>query len=181
MQLPVALRIEDVTPQRKMTLPKTDNSLTDLFQRLSPRLMAVGRRLLGNRDEALDAMQDTFVKLWSRHSDPAEGVVITAMRNTCIDALRSQRATESIDEYQAEYPDDERERAMDLYDDVSRVIDRCLSPRDRMILIMRDRDGFEFDAIAARTGLSEPNIRLILSRARRSVRQTYLSQFRNRQ
>lgn len=162
-----------------MTLPKTDNTLTDLFQRLTPRLMAAGRCLLGNRDEALDAMQDTFVKLWSRNSEPAEGILMATMHNTCIDTLRSHRITEPIDETREDDSGESQERVSELYEDVSRVIDRCLSQRDRMILIMRDRDGFEFDAIAARTGLSEANIRLILSRARRTVRQTYLSRFKN--
>ena len=61
----------------------------------------------------------------------------------------------------------------DLRDEVNRLIGLHLSERDRMILIMRDRDEFEIDAIAARTGLSEGNIRLILSRARRTVREAY--------
>ncbi len=165
-----------------MTLPrqKTDSMLADLFQRLSPRLMAAGRRLLGNRDEASDAMQETFIKLWSRNPDATEGTVITAMRNTCIDTLRSRRQSESIDKFSdIGTADSQNNAVMDLYDDVSRIIDRCLSERDRMILLMRDRDGFEFDAISARTGLSEGNIRLIISRARHTIRRIYLDNIRN--
>lgn len=160
---------------------KTENSFADLFQRLAPRLMAAGRRLLGSREAASDAMQDTFVKLWSRSPEEvSEGTVITAMRNTCIDSLRSLRPTEEINDSAEDDRGREQEQVKELYDDVSRVIDSCLSARDRRILIMRDRDGFEFDAIAFRTGLSEGNIRLILSRARRTVREAYRETIRNR-
>lgn len=152
---------------------RNDNRLADLFQRLAPRLMAAGRRILGSNEAASDAMQDTFVRLWSRQRDAGEGLVMTAMRNTCIDSLRSRHDTEFVDDSDIGSFQADGETETELYDEVNRLIGLHLSERDRMILIMRDRDEFEIDAIAARTGLSEGNIRLILSRARRTVREAY--------
>jgi len=153
----------------------TQPALATLFARLVPRLRTAGLHLLGNADDASDAMQDTFVKLWNRREPANEGVVITAMRNTCIDALRRRREKLPIEDTaitdRAEpRADDETGR---LYDEVNAVISATLSARDREIMLMRDRDGFELDAISARTGLTEANIRVILSRARRTVRDAY--------
>lgn len=164
--------------QRMTHRDKSDSRLASLFERLTPRLLATGRRWLGSRDDASDALHDTFVKLWSRNEMPSEGVVMTAMRNTCIDALRRRRNTDSISD-SIEQTDEESQDAMELYDEVNRLIMAVLSPRDREIMLMRDRDGYELDAIAARTGLTEANIRVILSRSRRAVRQIYLSKAKN--
>lgn len=144
-----------------------------LFHRLAPRLMGAGKRLLGNNEDASDAMQDTFVKLWSKGGDITDALVITAMRNTCIDAIRRRREAVALEE--ASIPDGGTEdtASTELYDEVNRLIDQTLSERDREIMLMRDRDGYELDAIAEHTGLTEPNIRVILSRARRTVRQAY--------
>lgn len=157
---------------------KNDSRLAALFEKLAPRMLASGHRWLGNRDDASDAMQDTFVKLWSRKDTPSEGLVMTAMRNTCIDSLRRRRNTDPISDSIPE-TDEGGQDATELYDEVNRLIMSVLSPRDREIMLMRDRDGYELDAIAARTGLTEANIRVILSRSRRTVRQIYIQRKAN--
>lgn len=65
-----------------------------------------------------------------------------------------------------------------LYGEVSALIDRELSERDRRVLYLRDRDGWEMEDIAAALGISEANVRVILSRSRKTIRQIYLN--RNR-
>lgn len=145
--------------------------------RLAPRLRAAGRRLLGNSDEADDAMQDTFVKLWNAApaADVNDGLVMMAMRNTCIDALRRRHPQDTIDDGTAaeSLAAPESNDVSDLYGQVNRLIERHLSARDREILLLRDRDGYEMDAIAERMDMTEANVRVILSRARRAVREAY--------
>ncbi|WP_304626063.1 RNA polymerase sigma factor [uncultured Parasutterella sp.] len=157
-----------------MAKVSTDNSVTAIFERLRPRLLAAGRRLLGNHEDASDALQETFVKLW-RKGETNEGVMMTAMRNTCIDALRQRRPTDPLTESDfGTAACGQAESVSELYEEIRRIMIQSLSERDFEIMIMRDRDGFELDAIAERTGLTEANIRVILSRSRRTVRQIYL-------
>ena len=102
--------------------------------------------------------------------------MVTAMRNTCIDTIRRRREVTAIDDTAlSQTPENEIQEpsAGDLYEEVNRLIMQTLTERDRDIMLMRDRDGYELDAIAARTGLTEANIRVILSRARRAVREAY--------
>lgn len=152
--------------------------------RIRGRLQSTARRILS--DEAVDdALQDAFVRLWNRRTDldtenAVEGMAVTAVRNICIDTLRRDavRRHDDIEDNPsaavavADDPDEQRERS-ELYSEVSRLIDRELSERDRRILYLRDRDGWEMEDIALETGLSETNVRVILSRARKTIRQIY--------
>ena len=148
----------------------SNSTLATLFSRLAPRLLGAGKRMLGSTDDASDAMQDTFMKLWTRGGEMSEGMVVTAMRNTCIDTIRRRREVTAIDDTAlSQTPENDIQEPSA----VNRLIMQTRTERDRDIMLMRDRDGYELDAIAARTGLTEANIRVILSRARRAVREAY--------
>lgn len=153
--------------------------------RIKGRLQMTARRIVS--DEAVDdALQDAFVRLWSRRSDSdsataVEGVAVTTVRNICIDTLRRDavRRHDDIDDNPSaaavteDYGDDRQERR-ELYGEVTGLIDKELSERDRRILYLRDRDGWEMDDIALEMGISEANVRVILSRSRKIIRQIYL-------
>lgn len=153
--------------------------------RIKGRLQMTARRIVS--DEAVDdALQDAFVRLWSRRSDfdsatAVEGVAVTTVRNICIDTLRRDavRRHDDIDDNPSaaavtdNYGDDTQERR-ELYGEVTGLIDKELSERDRRILYLRDRDGWEMDDIALEMGISEANVRVILSRSRKIIRQIYL-------
>lgn len=62
---------------------------------------------------------------------------------------------------------------MELITEINRLIDAHLSPRDREILQRHDRDGWEFDEIADHFGISQANARMIVSRARKTIRTIY--------
>lgn len=109
-----------------------------------------------------------------------EGVAVTTVRNICIDTLRRDavRRHDNIDDNPSaaavtDSGDTQQER-MELYAEVADLIERQLSERDRRILYLRDRDGWEMQDIAIETGLSEANVRVILSRSRKTIRQIYL-------
>lgn len=71
------------------------SALGRLYDRHSPRLMAVALRLLHNRNEAEDVLHDVFIEAWQRAGDydPARGTVRTwlsmRLRSRCLDRLRS--------------------------------------------------------------------------------------------
>lgn len=151
--------------------------LTSIFTRLRPSLLASAKNVLRESgDDASDALQDAFCRLW-RHRDSfadeehARAASYTAVRNAAIDMVRRRRSTISAGEVPETAAD--AVEASDLYDEVNSIIVRELTERERSILMMRDRNGFEMDAIAARLEITEANVRLILSRARRKVRECY--------
>lgn len=165
-----------------------DERFTSIFTRLASSLKLTAGRILGNDESADDALQDAFCRLWGLRGDfnrdgEVERMARVTVRNLCIDSYRrrSVHPHQSLDDTPesmaaAVEPTD---TIAETYSQVTRLIEQALSERDRKVLFMRDRDGWEFDEIAQATGLSVDNVRVIVSRARRTVRQLYNCQNRN--
>ena len=162
-----------------------DELLTSVFMRIKGRLRLTAQRIV-NDDSVDDALQEAFMRLWNRRSvfdssNVVEGVAVTTVRNICLDTLRRNavRRHDDIDETSSvatiidDSSDDEQEKR-ELYGEISALINSQLSERDRRILYLRDRDGWEMDEIAQEMGISEANVRVILSRSRKTIRQIYL-------
>lgn len=151
--------------------------------RISDRLRASARRIIGS-DDVDDVLQESFVKLWNKRAELAddekiEGTAVVTVRNTSLDALRRQsvRRHDDIDSDQSAcaVADDSHERreAAETFSEVTRLIERSLSARDREILYLRERDGWEFEDIAARFDIPPANVRVIVSRCRKTIRELY--------
>lgn len=166
----------------------TRDLLTSAFTRLHAQLLARARRVVGE-DDALDALQEAFYRLWRTKATPqtaehAAGMLTKTAMNICIDTVRRQadRRMQSIDEHtddvaEADNDSDSREA---IIRHVNSIISQHLTERDRMILLRRDRDGWEFDELAEEYGITEANARMIVARARRTVREIYNRQQNNR-
>ncbi len=83
-------------------LARQDRSaLRDLYQHAAPKLTGLLIRMLGDRAEAEDALQDVFVKLWQRAAtfDPDKGSgmswICAIARNQALDRLRARSARRS--------------------------------------------------------------------------------------
>lgn len=161
--------------------------LTSVFKRCKERLRLSARKFLDD-DNADDALQEAFCRLWNRRAEfksesMAEGMTFTTVRNICIDTLRRKtvRNCDELNENTAELADDnsDNDDITERYRQVSQLIESRLNERDRKILYLRDRDGWEMDEISEETGLTEANVRVILSRARKTVRECYRNQHKN--
>ncbi len=83
-----------------------DRSAFDLlYEQASPKLFAICLRILGERGEAEDALQDIFVRIWQRAGTfstdgrSPTGWLATIARNHAIDRLRQKKpATRDIDD-----------------------------------------------------------------------------------
>lgn len=153
-------------------------TFTSVFITLREKLKAVSRRYIENDEEVDDALQDAFIRLWEKtekidNKQQAEGTLVTTVKNICIDNFRrsANHKMEEIDNI-PDFPDDEDNAADTLYD-VTNIIEHSLTKQQREILYQRDRDGWEFDEIAKYHHTTEANIRVILSRTRKKVREIY--------
>lgn len=158
-----------------------NEAMTSTFSRLRQRLLGMAQRITGNSDDAADAVQDAFTRLWMRRSqlpgEAAEGTAVVAVRNASLDALRRRNSRHSVqldDAFvAASEPATQWDERAEAYRQVRAIIDTRLTESQRRVLVMRDFEGCGFDEIAQALGISADSARMQLSRARKAVRECY--------
>ena len=164
---------------------KQTDRITNAFTTLREQMLSLAERITGNRDDAADAVQDAFVKLWQQRgrydcTSHAQGAGMMTVRTTSIDMARRNKRQADVPVEQAadtidEVSDNERSLA---YQQVRRIIDNDLSQKQRQIIDLREMQGLEFEDIANRLDMTAANVRVELSRARKRVREIYRSRYK---
>ena len=159
---------------------KQPDRITSAFTTLREQMLSLAERITGNRDDAADAVQDAFVKLWQHRgrydtASHAQGAGMTAVRNLSIDMVRRQgrRIDVPIEQMSNAIEETTDKEPTAAYWQVRHIIDNELSSRQRTIIDLREMEGLEFEDIAARLDMTVANVRVELSRARKKVREIY--------
>lgn len=137
--------------------------------------------ILKDSVEAEDAVQDVFERLWVRREvlvsyQNIDAFVLTAVRNECIDRIRSQKTrrekSDSIAyDITSKQPDSGRQIDLrDMKSIVQQLMEE-LPPRQQEIMHLRDIEECEMAEIAEIVGIDESAVRMNLSRARKAVRE----------
>ena len=147
---------------------------------LYPRLQRVALRLLGNVEDAEDMVQEVYMKLWSKRDalpdvQDVEAYCVTLTKNMCIDRLRmAEVEKEDVDEVPimlAETDDVEAQvERRDAVEQVKQIIG-TLPEHQQQVITLRDMEDCSFEEIVEQTGLTAVNIRMLLSRARKTIRE----------
>lgn len=144
---------------------------------LQKPMYALALRMGLSADDAADAVQDTLVSLW-RHrcgipADPLQlrHYCLASARNTCLASLRSANVCVDLDNASAVCAErDDRTEYLDLRAHVEAVIESLPAGQRRAIRLSAflARDNRE---IASEMGETENNVRQLLSRGRRRLRE----------
>jgi RNA polymerase sigma-70 factor (ECF subfamily) len=147
-------------------------------------LYRLAKRLLVSSDEAEDAVQEVFLKLWKgrdkidNYRSP-EAFAITITKNYCLDRLKSKQAS-NLKIVHNNYKNSENiERTIEGNEGVELVtkIMETLPEKQKMIMQLRDIEQFEFAEISQMLEINETAIRVALSRARKVVREQLIKQY----
>ncbi len=145
--------------------------LTSALVALRAKLHAVAMRLLRDDEDARDAVQDTFVKLWQAQppasDNEARNKLAHALRNVCIDRLRTRSTRPMVP------LDDDVGQVVPAEDisDYERQILSGVTDAQRRIYAMVTHDCLEYDEIAQRLGMTVDAVRMTMSRARKKIRE----------
>ena len=128
--------------------------------------------ILGRSDEAQDMMQDVAERIL-RRQDSLEDVrnidsfLARAVRNACIDRKRRRK------EMTPTIPDIPDEKNPDRWND-RQIVHKALSKlpeRQRMAVHLKDIEGYSTKELAEILETDETNVRTILSRGRKALRE----------
>jgi len=144
-------------------------------------------RMLGNEDDAADATQDSFVKVWkSLNTFQFESQFSTWLyklaSHTCLDYLRKRKRRKEVsmtvedddEEHEWDMPDkspgpDEAYEAKEDKIALSKALD-MLEPSQKQIIILRVVNDLSYQQIAEVMGIAEGTVKSRLSRARDNLR-----------
>lgn len=157
-----------------------DGAMATLSGRHLPSVLACAWRILGDRAEAEDVAQETFVRLlrkapdWRTDGPALRSWLLRVATNLCIDRRRARARLapmpENIDRFE------DRENGS-LDDDLAirhavRKAVAALPDRQRAALVLVHFQGFSGQEAASALGVSTEAVESLLARARRRLRKT---------
>jgi len=145
--------------------------LTSTFLDIRGKMHRIAMKLLYDDEEARDAIQDTFEKLWSKDKiesdDEVRNKLVHVLRNTCIDRLRTRHTVplDSVDSY----IDSSYETSVEDMSRYELLITDGLTGLQRRIYMMVTHECLEYEEISRVLEMSVDAVRMNMSRARKRI------------
>lgn len=167
------------------------SALRKIFDCTSAKLMGICLRILKDREEAEDALQDTYVSVWQRAAsfDPAKASPITWLatiaRNRAIDRLRTRRRRQdpAYDVEALNAADDAADDAPDPFAEAAAAqesvqLQGCLAElesRTQRVIRAAFFDGLAYSQLAERAGVSLGTMKSWIRRGLQQLRKCLAS------
>ena len=150
-----------------------------IYYPFHPKLYRIAFALLNNAADAEDILQDTYYKLWSKRDELSdilqpEAFSVRLLKNLCLDFLRAPgnrtdgESTEITHMTADTTPQSELE-SKEKIKQIETLIEQ-LPEKQRIVIQMRGCGDCSIEEIEAATGESAANVRVLLSRARKTLR-----------
>ena len=157
----------------------THDEFKKRFMPLQQMLYREAYRMLCDRFDAEDAVQNLYMRLWEKKDELKNVVAIevylrTLLRNICIDRWRQLRARDGDEQM---HPDE-----IAIYtppETDKKETEECLQhflsglPQVHRKIMQMKMNGCTLEEIEKVTGLQQTNIRVIISRVRKRFREFY--------
>ncbi len=141
------------------------NQAVDLFSDAIFRFVLKNCR---DEDKAKDIVQDTYEKLWKNHKNvnfsKVKSYLFSTAYHTLIDSIRRDKKRgnwEEVNETELSYSNS----YTDLNELLHQALDR-LPEKQKMVILMRDYEGYAYNEISEITGLSVSQVKVYIFRAR---------------
>ncbi len=147
----------------------------------SDRIYRMAYRLMGNREEAEDIVQEVYLKLWGLRSkldtyNSIEALSIRITRNLCLDNLRRRKTSQEavkLERYKGEVYSESPAESLERKEEKEIVLSliAALPEPQRSLVHLRHIEGKEYDEIADMVNMNVNAIRVSISRARKQMRE----------
>lgn len=160
----------------------------DIYVRYEERVNRVCRRMLGKREDAQEAAQETFLRVYTAlgkfNGRYQLGAWITRIAtNVCLDHIRSRsrRPIEAtpIEEIEADFlsaPADSDPEVVSVRNAESRRVRKVLlglPPLHRAAIVLRDFEGLSYAEVGVALGMSETQVKALIHRARQGFKRSW--------
>ncbi len=146
------------------------------------KVFRLAKRLLVSREEAEDATQELYFKLWRNKEKlteykNVEAFAMTMTKNYCFDRLKSKQANNlSLVHSNYKEKDTSLDKKIEYKDSVNQVhkLIENLPEQQRVIMQLRDIEQYSFDEICKVLDMKPTAVRVALSRARKTIREALI-------
>jgi RNA polymerase sigma factor (sigma-70 family) len=155
----------------------------DLVRQYNRNLYGYAFRILRNQEEAEDAVQEIFIKLWNMGNKLDEyksiGALATTMiKNFCIDQLRKKKHFMQDENEGKDLQNPGSESPFELLEsreseDIIYHIINQLPDIYKVVIELREIEGLSYEEIVGKTAQNINTLRVTLSRARKIIREEF--------
>lgn len=147
---------------------------------LGDKLYRLAYRFLQDPDDAKDAVQEVYLKFWKmkdklQQYNSVEAFAVTVTKNHCLDKIKLKKTVLLEGKHTYDKPNDEHnpQDKLELKDNVNNIkkILNVLPEQQRIIVELRDMEGYSYEEIGEVLDLPVNTIRVNLSRARKRIRE----------
>ncbi|MCQ2076312.1 MAG: RNA polymerase sigma factor [Bacteroidaceae bacterium] len=148
-------------------------------------LYRVAFHLTGNGQDAEDLLQDFYLRLWTKRNElqppkNLEAYLVTMIRNLFYEQRRIRRVDFSVPLDQAGEPpgEDDISHKMEVSEEATKMEDiiHNLPDKEQKVVRLHIIEDRTYEEIEHDTGLSNANIRKLMSRAKERIRQIWKQQ-----
>lgn len=146
------------------------------------RMYATAITILRNSDDASDAVQEAFTRLWEKRDDLPnidipEAYCVTTIKRICIDRIRKNALPINEVTEDTLLISDDSDIQADNRESLQLVtlLMNKLPEQQRQVLQLRAFNDCSLEEIESITGLTGVNVRTLLSRARRRMKELFNS------
>jgi RNA polymerase sigma-70 factor (ECF subfamily) len=159
------------------------DNFNDLVRQLSRKLYGYSFRILRNQEEAEDAVQEVFIKLWNLGKKldgyiSIEALSVTMIKNFCVDQLRKKKHLDYEELTKRDFQNPDNSSPSELLentesDAILHSIINQLPDIYKDVIILKEIDGLSYEEISDKTEQNVNTLRVTLSRARKMIREEY--------
>lgn len=155
----------------------TSQKFSTEYLPLAPMLYRIAFHILEQQDEAEDAVQETFLKLWEIRDklddvESAKAYSIRILKNECLDRLRKAKKSVPADQVLVREPISPTDEQIDARRRLEKVLGaiKSLPDSQKQVLLLRTVEGLSYGEISEKMGMSQLTLRVLLTRARGALR-----------
>ena len=150
----------------------------ELFLSEYGRMYKAAYILLGDEDEAKDAVQDVFARLWDGttplREESKRTFLLTCVRNRCLNmiAQRREKVRVNSEQFATAIPLAERDDE-EVIADINRYVEERLTPQTSRIIKMHYNEDHSYKDISSELGISLSAVNKHIVQGLRKLRSTF--------